>query len=120
MTNQIIDDSKSMYSKQERADIYKYVAARFLVSKFAYNGVCECKRVSAYLYDHLAKNTIDPQVIGDIAEDFPEFEAQKPARMDKQGPYGTMTQWHDNLWHEDYIDNCIQWLEGALKLCNNG
>ena len=111
----IIDDSKSMYSKQERADIYKYVAARFLVGQFASNGVYDCHRVSAYLYNHKAK-VLDPQEVGDISEDFPEFEMQLPEEGQSSG---TMMQWHDKIWfpkEETYIVNCIEWLEEAYKL----
>ena len=113
MTQVIIDDSKSMYSKHERAEIYKYVAARFLVGQFASTGVYDCHRVSAYLYNHKAK-VLDPQEVGDVSEDFPEFEMQKVGEST-----GTMMQWHDKILfpkEEMYINNCIQWLEEAYKL----
>ena len=115
----MIDDSKSMYSKEERAEIYKYVAARFLVGKLAINerglGTGYTVRVSAYLYNHLA-GVIDPQCVGEVADDFPEFEAQHWPVVES---LGSMTQWHDKFHYkeDEYIDICIMWLEGALKLC---
>jgi hypothetical protein len=120
-----IDDSKSMYSKEERKQIYKYVAARYLVGQWATQinglGIGKVKRVSAYLYNHNA-SAIDTQIVGNVAEDFPEFEAQMPEQMAGM-EFGTMTQWHDSYtlgfdgYEWKYIAFCIECLENALKLC---
>lgn len=117
----MIDDSKSFFSKEERIEIYKYVHARFICEKFAHvasGGTGITERISAYLYNHKSM-IIEPQDVGDVEEDFPEFWAQKPEMDCDQG---TMTQWHDKYhwYNSEYKKLVINWLEKAIELCQTG